>query len=121
MIIRTPDPFRPGEFFTVRNPESILATHGESHRACPICCFLRERIRAAKLGADRAGWEVPRSTVTDTQPLSVADIRKALEDDDLVAEGPAGFEIVEVGVKNDADASGKIAKLEKAKGVEWVN
>jgi len=119
MILQIPDRRRPGQFFTIRNPESILATHGESHRACPICSFLREQIRAAKLGA-AAAWQVPRPSVTDTQPLSVDQIRAAV-DDDVDLSGPAGFEIVEVGVKDDADASGKIARLEKAKGVEWIN
>lgn len=120
MTLQIPDRRRPGAFFTIRNPESILATHGESHRACPICSFLRDQIRAAKLGA-AAAWQVPRPSVTDTQPLSLADIQNACEDTDIVCEGPVGFEIVEVGVKDDADASGKIARIEKAKGVAWVN
>lgn len=117
MIIQSPDPFRPGAFFTIRNPESILATHGDAHAECPICSWLRGQIAAA------AEFSAPtrRPSVTDTQPLSLERIRAAIDDSDLVAEGPVGFEIVSIPVKDDADASGKIAKLEKAKGVEWIN
>ena len=41
-MIQTPDPFRPGQFLTVRDPEAIVNASG--HEMCPVCNALRDRL-----------------------------------------------------------------------------
>lgn len=57
--MRIPDPFRPGRYFEIRNPEAWLAAqHGENEerqKRCAICRFIRARLKEPK---EPTGFEV---------------------------------------------------------------
>jgi len=119
----------------IRDPRGIFDTHalaGPGHtRRCPICSGLLDFLHGAAIEVDAlvAGppiaWTPPRG-VRDTQPLPLRALEQIrdpdrtqpplpeLEVDDLSA---AGFALVDV--HDDADASGKIKAIERAKGIVW--
>lgn len=114
-------------FAAIHDPRGIFATHEHSAKLCPICSGLLDFQHGEALEVERA-LAAERSSLDYIVALWTADEANALPrrgfggPDDTNPPLPndeVGFEVVEVPVKDDADASGKIRKIEAAKGVQW--
>lgn len=125
-------------YTNIRDPRGIFDTHARgsaSHvRRCPVCAGLLDYLHGAALEVDDliggpAAFVVPtRPGVRDTQPIPLRIVEQIRDPDRTqpplpVAEPDgleaAGFEIVQVPVRDDADASGKLRAIETARGVSW--